>query len=154
MAALRIPCPSSSRICATFCGVSREGRCGPLRSGIRAATPPAASACSHRHKVSGITPNAAATCVCLAAFSCSSCTAASRRAASSPASHANVASPCTQTTPPPSGLSATPAPGAISLASTGSSGNGSWVSILAMIPPQSTALNLSSIFADKRRDDA
>ena len=154
MAALRIPCPSSSRISATFCGVSREGRCGPLRSGIRAATPPAARSFCHRHKVSGITPNAAATCVCLAAFSCSSCTAASRRAASSPASHANVASPCTQTTPPPSGLSATPAPGAISLASTGSSGNGSWVSILAMIPPQSAALNLSSIFADKRRGDA
>ena len=152
MAALRIPCPSSSRIRATFCGVSAEGRRGPLRSGMRAATPPAASAFAHRHTLTGITPNPAATCACDAAFSCHSCTPASRRAASSPASHANVASPCTQTTPPPSGPSTTPTPGAISLASPGSSGNGSWVSIPAMIPPQSAAVNLSSIFADQRRE--
>ena len=103
MPTLLRPRPSSSRIRATTPGVSFEGRRGPLRSGTRPATPPAASAFSHRHTLTGITPNASATCAWVAAFSLCSCTAASRRPASSPASHANVASPCTHTTPPPSG---------------------------------------------------
>ena len=84
-------------------GVSFEARCGPLTAGTRAATPPRASALAHRHTLTGITPNACATCSWVAALSWTIWTAASRRDASSPASHANVASPCTHTTPPPSG---------------------------------------------------
>ena len=147
MPALLRPCPSSSRIRATTPGISFEARRGPLRSGTRPATPPAASALSHRHTLTGITPNASATCAWVAAFSFHSCTAASRRPASSPASHANVASPCTHITPLPSGPVTMPTPGAISAASPGSSGNGTWVSIRAIIPPQSAAANLSSILA-------
>ena len=153
MPALPRPCPSSSRIRATTPGVSFEARRGPLRSGTRPATPPAASALSHRHTLTGITPNASATCAWVAAFSFHSCTAASRRPASSPASHANVASPCTHITPLPSGPVTMPTPGAISAASPGSSGNGTWVSIRAIIPPQSAAANLSSILAGQCRQN-
>ena len=148
IAALPAPCPSSSRIRPITCGVSFEARRGPLAAGTRPATPPAASALAHRHTLTGITPNPRATCTLVAAFSWTSWTAASRRAASSPGSHANVASPCTHTTPPPSGPATTPTPGAISAASPGSSGNGTWVSIRAIIPPQSAAANHSSIFAE------
>ena len=151
--ALARPRPSSSRIRATTPGVSFEARRGPLRSGTRPATPPAASALSHRHTLTGITPNAPATCAWVAAFSFHSCTAASRRPASSPASHANVASPCTHITPLPSGPVTMPTPGAISAASPGSSGNGTWVSIRAIIPPPPAASNLSSIIADQRRQN-
>ena len=122
---------------------------GPQRASK--LTPPPASALAHRHTLTGITPKASATCTCVAAFSCTSWTAASRRAASSPASHANVASPCTHTTPPPSGPATTPTPGAISAASCGSSGSGTWVSIRAIIPPHSATANLSSIIAERRR---
>ena len=153
IAALPAPCRSSSRIRPITCGVSFEARCGPLMAGTRPATPPPASALAHRHTLTGITPNACATCTWVAAFSCTSWTAASRRAASSPASHANVASPCTHTTPPPSGPAATPTPGAISAASRGSSGNGTWVSIRAIIPPHSATVNLSSIIAERRREN-
>ena len=153
IAALPAPCSLSSRIRATTSGVSFEARCGPLAAGTRPATPSADSALAHRHMLTGITPNACATCTWVAAFSCTSCTAASRRPASSPASHANVASPCTHTTPPPSGPAATPTPGAISAASPGSSGNGTWVSIRAIIAPQSAAANISSIFANKLREN-
>ena len=149
--ALPRPCPSSSRIRATTAGVSFEARRGPLRSGTSPATPPAASAFSHRHTLTGITPNASATCAWVAAFSLCSCTAASRRPASSPASHANVASPCTHITPLPSGPVTMPTPGAISAASPGSSGNGTWVSIRAIIPSPPAASNLSSIIADQCR---
>ena len=110
IAALPAPCRSSSRICAITSGVSFEARCGPLAAGTRPATPPPASALAHRHTLTGITPNACATCTCVAAFSWTSWTAASRRAASSPASHANVASPCTHTTLLPSGPLTMPTP--------------------------------------------
>ena len=153
MPALPRPCPCSSRIRATTAGVSFEARRGPLRSGTRPATPPAASALSHRHTLTGITSNASATCAWVAAFSFHSCTAASRRPASSPASHANVASPCTHITPLPSGPVTMPTPGAISAASPGSSGNGTWVSIRAIIPPQQAAANLSSIIAEPCRQN-
>jgi hypothetical protein len=46
-----------------------------------------------------------------------------------------------------------PTPGAISAASPGSSGNGTWVSIRAIVPPQSAAANLSSILADPCRQN-
>ena len=151
IAALPAPWRSSSRICAITCGVSFEARCGPLAAGTRPATPPPASAFAHRHTLTGITPNACATCTCVAAFSWTSWTAASRRAASSPASHANVASPCTHTTPLPSGPLTTPTPGAISAASCGRSGSGTWVSIRAIIPPPPAAANLSSIIAEMWR---
>ena len=81
-------------------GVSFDAPFGPRRAGTSPATPPAASAWSHRQTVAGSTPNASATWAWEAARSRTSCTAASRRPASSPASHANVASPCTITSPP------------------------------------------------------
>ena len=151
IAALPAPWRSSSRICSITCGVSFEARCGPLAAGTRPATPPPASALAHRHTLTGITPNACATCTCVAAFSWTNWTAASRRAASSSASHANVASPCTHTTPPPSGPATTPTPGAISAASRGRSGSGTWVSIRAIIPPPPAAANLSSIIVEMWR---
>ena len=79
-AGLAQACPSSSGIRATTPGVSFEARRGPLRSGTRPARPPAASAFSHRHTLTGITPNASATRAWVAAISFHSCTAASRRA--------------------------------------------------------------------------
>ena len=54
---------------AATCGVSFDARRGPLPSGTSPATPPRSSARAHRHTVTGITPNAAATCSWLAAFS-------------------------------------------------------------------------------------
>ena len=151
IAAFPAPPRSSSRICSMTSGVSFEARCGPLTAGTRAATPPRASALAHRHTLTGITPNACATCTWVAALSWTIWTAASRRDASSPASHANVASPCTHTTPPPSGPATTPTPGAISAASRGRSGSGTWVSIRPIIPPPPAAENLSSIIAEMWR---
>src|SRR5208282_5413848 len=58
---------------------------------------------------------------------------------------------CTHTTPPPSGPLTTPTPGAISAASCGRSGSGTWVSIRAIIPPPPAAANLSSIIAEMWR---
>src|SRR6266498_3433520 len=141
----RMPCPSSPAIRATISGVSFDARRGPLRAGTSPATPPVVRAWSHRQMVAGSTPNASATCPWLAAFSRTSCTAASRRPASSPASHANVASPCTHTSPPP-GPVTTPTPGAISSAAAGSSGRGSWVSIPAIIHPIPQPSILAYIF--------
>ena len=92
--------------------------------------------------MTGSTPNAAAARAWLTARSRTSCTAASRRPASSPASQAKVASPCTDTSPPPPAPVTSPTPGAISAAPAGSSGNGSWVSIPAIIHPSRPALSL------------
>ena len=125
------PAASSPAIRAASAGVSLDAPLGPRRAGTSPATPPEATAWSHRQMVAGSTPNASATWPCDAARSRTSCTAA-RRPASSPASQAKVASPCTATSPPSSPASR-PTPGAISAAPAGSSGRGSWLSIRAII---------------------
>ena len=82
------PAASSPAIAAASAGVSFDAPFGPRRTGTSPATPPQASAWSHRQMVAGSTPNASATWLCDAARSRTSCTAASRRPASSPASQA------------------------------------------------------------------
>ena len=62
----------------------RRAPLGARRTGTSPATPPQASAWSHRQMVAGSTPNASATWPRGAARSRTSCTAASRRPASSP----------------------------------------------------------------------
>ena len=126
------PAASSPAIRAASAGVSFDALFGPRRTGTSPATPPQASAWSHRQMVAGSTPNASATWPCDAARSRTSCTAASRRPASSPASQAKAASPCTATSPPSSPASR-PTPAAISAAPADSSGRGSWLSIRAII---------------------
>src|SRR5208282_5952013 len=116
-------------------GVSLVGPLGPLRAGSSPASPFSRYAETHRHTVTWSVPSAAATCFCVAAFSCVTCTAASRRAASSPASQVKVAMPCTHTWPPPSGRASRPTPGAISCAPPGSHGSGDWISLLPAITP-------------------
>ena len=55
------PAASSPAIRAASSGVSFEAPFGPRRAGTSPATPSAASAWSHRHTVTGSTPNAPAT---------------------------------------------------------------------------------------------
>ena len=66
------PAASSPAIRAASAGVSFDAPFGPRRTGTSPATPPQASAWSHRQMVAGSTPNASATWPCdapLAAFS-------------------------------------------------------------------------------------
>jgi hypothetical protein len=58
------PAASSPAIRAASAGVSFDAPFGPRRAGTSPATPPQASAWSHRQKVAGSTPNASATWPC------------------------------------------------------------------------------------------
>jgi hypothetical protein len=69
------PAASSPAIRAASAGVSFDAPFGPGRTGTSPATPPQASAWSHRQMVAGSTPNASATWPCDAARSRTSCTA-------------------------------------------------------------------------------
>ena len=79
------PCPSSAAIRAASSPVSLTGPFGPVRSRTSPATPPRVKSWPHRHNVTPLTPNAAATSAAAATFVAASCTAASRRPRSSPA---------------------------------------------------------------------
>jgi len=78
------PCRSNSAIRAASAPVSLIGPFGPVRPRPSPATPPCPNAWPHRHNVTVVTPNAAATSTALATFVLLSCTAASRRPISSP----------------------------------------------------------------------
>src|SRR5674476_544708 len=133
---------------AITAAVSRDGPLGPDRAGTSAAGPDPVNALPQRRRVSGSTPNPAATCTALAALIRTRCTAAKRRhTRPRPAHHGGKPAPRARLPPrlqrSRSGPRRRAGPG------TGAAGPSSPLSF----PPPHSSLNTVMIISHKVCDD-